>query len=64
MLYQTDILACYKIKKRPTGRFLISLYYRFSCSPAETRTQSNRTKIWCATITPQGYHKLVLRAQS
>ena len=22
--------------------------------PTETRTQSNRTKIWCATITPWG----------
>ena len=24
------------------------------CCPTETRTQSNRTKIWCATITPWG----------
>ena len=26
-----------------------------ACSPTETRTQSNRTKIWCATITPWGW---------
>lgn len=32
------------------------------CSPTETRTQSNRTKIWCAIITPWGYHNTKLRA--
>ena len=26
--------------------------------PTETRTQSNRTKIWCATITPWGKTQL------